>query len=334
LLDHLFVASDDSSFDAAFTRFRPNIPVLGDGVTRMLFARIDFWVHHLKGVWGQILFRIMQTSDNPHGEYEPFFMTMIDLDKRVKELKATCLSGDDARLRDACCALMQVYIAYHPRPELPWLDLREDYYQAKVGLLGLEFRRACEPIEHDQVDSRTIRESGRRQASIVVMDAIHRVLAAIEDVAELYRRELSPEEIINEARLRYRLVVVTRPAMAFFDGEKLRVDWNRKKRPWELLRFLAAQGERLDCVDRYRLSGSPSPHALSNLKHRLCKFLMESDDAADAPGGQLATRVEHVDGEVRLDLQPNEIKVIELGDNAADEWTVDPSEFDASPTHD
>ncbi len=68
LEDHLFVPSDDSSFDDAFTRFRPKIPVLGDGITRMLFARIDFWVHHLKSVWNQMLVRVMQTSDDPHGE--------------------------------------------------------------------------------------------------------------------------------------------------------------------------------------------------------------------------------------------------------------------------
>jgi hypothetical protein len=225
---------------------------------------------------------------------------------------------------------MQVYIAYHPRPELPWLDLREDYYQTRAGMLGLEFRRLFELIEYDQVDSGTIQESGRRQASIVVMDAIQLVLAALGDIAELYRRDLSPEEIINEARLQNRLVVVVRPRMAFFDSEKLKVDWNRHNRPWELLRFLAAQGERLDGVDRYHLSGSPTPHALSNLKSRLCKILMEIDDSADAPAAQLAARIEHVDGEMRLDLTPDEIKVIDLEDSGADEWTVDPTEFEAS----
>ncbi|MDA1013987.1 MAG: hypothetical protein O3A00_05990 [Planctomycetota bacterium] len=330
LEDHLFVVSEDSWFYEAFTRFRPNIPVLGDGITRMLFARIDFWVHHLKGVWNQMLVRIMQTSDDPHGEYEPFFMTMIHLDKCVENLKATCLSGDDGRMRDACCTLMQVYIAYHPRPELPWLDLREDIYQAKSGMLGLEFRRLFELIEYDQVDARTIQESGRRQASIVVMDAIQQVLAAIEDVAELYRRELSLEEIINEARSQYRLVVVTRPRMVFFDGEKLNVDWNRKNRPWELLRFLAAQGERLDCVDRYHISGSPTPHALSNLKSRLCKILMESDDLPNVPATQLAALIEHADGAMRLDLAPDEIKVVDLEDSGADEWTIDPTGFETS----
>lgn len=330
LEDHLFVPSDDSSFDDAFTRFRPKIPVLGDGITRMLFARIDFWVHHLKSVWNQMLVRVMQTSDDPHGEYESFFMTMIHLDKCVDELKTTCFSDDDGRMRDSCCTLMQVYIAYHPRPELPWLELSEDCYQAKAGILGLEFRRLCELIEYDQVDPRTIQESGRRQASIVVMDAIQQVLAAIEDVAELYRSELSPDEIINEARSRHRLVVVTRPRMAFFDGVKLNIDWNRQKRPWELLRFLAAKGERLDCVDRYHLSGSPTPHALSNLKSRLCKILMESDDLPDAPATQLAARIEHADGEMRLDLPPGEIKVVDLEASGADEWTIDPTEFEAS----
>jgi hypothetical protein len=326
LEDHLFVASDDSSFDDAFTKFRPNIPVLGDGITRMLFARIDFWVHHLKGVWNQMLVRIMKTSDDPHGEYEPFFMTMIHLDKCVENLKATCLSGDDGRMRDACCTLMQVYIAYHPRPELPWLVLREDIYQAKAGILGLEFRRLFELIEYDQVDARTIQESGRRQASIVVMDAIQQVLAAIDDVAELYRRELSPEEIINEARTQHRLVVVTKPRLVFWDAVELGINWNRKSASWEMLLHLAAHAEQLDGIDQYDLSGVMDNRALSVRKFNLCKHLRNAE--VGSPAAQLAAHLEKVPrGECYIDLQPSEVKVLDLERLGADEWTVDRNEF-------
>jgi hypothetical protein len=323
----LYVKSDDSRFHGAFTSFRSHNPVLGDGITRMLFARIDFWVHHLKRVWNQLM----------HGSYEVdfcsrerLFATMIDVDQRITELRSTCLSGDDARMRDSACMLLQAYIAYHPHSQLSWLSVPESLYQACAGMLRSQFRHRVELVECQWINATTIQESGRRQASIVVMDAIEQVLSAIEDVAELYRRELSPEEIINEARSRYRLVVVTRPRMAFFDGEKLNIDWNRKKRPWELLQLLAAQGERLDCVDRYHLSGAPTPHALSNLKSRLCKILMESDDLPDAPATQLAALIEHVDGETRLDLPPDEIKVVDLEANGADEWTIDPTEFEES----
>lgn len=94
--------------------------------------------------------------------------------------------------------------------------------------------------------------------------------------------------------------------------------------------FLAAKGAQRDCVDRYHLSGSPSPHALSNLKSRLCKLLIESEDSASQTAAQLATHIEHSHGEMRLQLAPDEIKVIELSGYGADEWNLDPAEFDVT----
>eukprot|EP00913_Durusdinium_trenchii_P022830 g21434.t1 len=222
--DHLYVQTDDSSLDRAFDKFRPGIPVLGDGITRMLFARIDFWMHYLQGVWNQILMRIMQTSDDPHHEYETFFMTKHRLDNCVEELRATCLSGDDPRMRDACCALMQAYIAYHPRPQLPWLDMTADCYQAKAGILGLEFRRLHELIEFDQVDSKTIQESGRRQANIVVMGAIHKVLAALEDVAELYRQSLRLRSCCPSKKVKRTREDIRREQQALLEKNKGEID--------------------------------------------------------------------------------------------------------------
>jgi hypothetical protein len=207
--------------------------------------------------------------------------------------------------------------------------LTEDRYQAVAGMLRLEFRRLGELIECERVGSSTIREKNRRSARLVVIEALQKVAAALEDVASLYRSSLSPEEIIDEARFQHRLVVVTKPRMAFFDGDKLNVDWNKKSKPWELLRYLAAKGERLECVDQYDLSGSPSPSALSTTKGRLCKYLMDSDPSPNSPASQLACRIETTkDGEYYLDLPPNKMKLLDLEYLGANEWTVDPAEFE------
>jgi len=324
----LYVTSEDSRFHRLFHSFQHDIPVLGDGVTRLLFARLDFWVYHLKRVWHQVMGQSPRSSDGRNHSHDRLFAAMLQVDQCVEELKTTCFRGNDAQMRDSCCALMQVYAAFHSKPRIPWLDLPESHCQVSGKMLRVQFRRRGELIECERVDAGRIREIGRREASLIDIESVHTILAAIEDVAELYRRDLFPEEIIDEARSRYRLVVVAQPRMAFFDGVKLDIDWNRQGRLWELCQLLAEHGERLECVDRHHLSGSPRPHAFTNLKSRLCRILMESDDSPNGPATQLAALIENVEGEMRLDLPPNKIKVINLS-GGADEWNVDPSEFDA-----
>ena len=328
--EHLFLQVDDSSLDEAFAKFCPHFPVLGEGVTRMMWARIEFWLHHLNNVGNRLHFRIVQTEDDPLAAYPQFLTAKFELEKRVDELRATCFSDDEPRMRDACCILTQVYLVYHPRPILPWLGLTEDRYQVPADMLGLEFWRLCELIEYDHSGGVSIRESSRRQTRLIVMDSLQKVAGALADIAPMYRQAVSPEDIIGEARYQYRLLVVTNPRMVFFDGVLLSVNWNRQNRPWELLLNLAAQRTRLAGVDRYALSGSPSPHGLSGIKYRLSKILMELDELSTAPGAQLASRIEITkEREFYLDLAPAEIQVLDLERLGANEWTVDPAEFAA-----
>jgi hypothetical protein len=297
---HLFVQVDSSSLDEAFGKFRPNIPVLGDGITRMMFARIGFWMHYLEAVWNRIHVRIAQTEDDLFAAHEEFFTTNFKLDECLEKLRNTCLSGDDVRMRDACCTLLQVYIAYHPRPQLSWLGVTEDRYQVTAEILRREFRRLSEVVECALVDSSTFREARRRPAMIVDLDSVQQVAAALADVAELYRQSVCPVELIEEARTLHRLVVVTKPRMAFFDGVKLDVDWNAMSKSWELLLHLAARAERLDGVDQYDLDGAPGAGVLSTRKYRLCKYLINSDDSTNSPAAQLASRIDKATATRRL----------------------------------
>ena len=326
--EHLFLQVDDSSLDEAFAKFSPNSQVLGDGVTRMMWARIEFWLHQLRNVENRLYARIFQTGDDPHAAYSEFFTAKFELEKRVDELRATCFSGDDPRMRDACCILTQVYLVYHPRPVLPWLGLSEDRYQAPAGMVGLEFRRLFELIEYDQPDGVSIRESSRRQTPLIVVDSVQKVAGALADIAPMYRQALCPEDIIEEARHRYRLLVVTNPRMVFFDSVLLRINWNRKNKLWEFLQQLAARGAQLASVDRYHLNGAPSQHTMNQTKYRLSKLLLELDDSPTAPGANLAARIEHSkEREFHLDLATTEIQVLDLENLGANEWTVDPAEF-------
>jgi hypothetical protein len=287
-------------------------------------------MHYLQAVWYRIQFRLAQiTEGDMFAAHERFFTTKFKLDECLEKLRNTCLSGEDMRMRDACCSLLQVYIAYHPRPQLPWLDVTEDRYQVTAEILRREFRRLFEVVEYGLVASSTVREAHRRGAMIVDLDSVQQVAAALADVAELYRQSVCPVELIEEARTLHRLVVVTKPRMAFFDGVKLDIDWNAMSTSWELLLHLAARAERLVGVDQYDLGGVPNARVLSTRKYRLCKYLLDSDDSLNSPASQLASRIGKASGgEYYLDLDPDQVKLLDLEKLGADEWTVDPSEFE------
>src|SRR5439155_932566 len=49
------------------------------------------------------------------------FTAKIEVEESLRALRAACWTEPAARQREACCALVQVYAAYHPSPQLDWL---------------------------------------------------------------------------------------------------------------------------------------------------------------------------------------------------------------------
>ena len=61
--------------------------------------------------------------------------TAADLDQTAARLTAAYHRGDESRLRDACCALVQVLVAYHPHPDLGWLGITANSSRCAAAII-------------------------------------------------------------------------------------------------------------------------------------------------------------------------------------------------------
>lgn len=140
------------------------------------------------------------------------------------------LSGTDAPLRNACMALTQVYAAFHPAPDLSWLDLSSH--------LGDEGRMI---LSH-------------RIGNFRGGEMFERIAAAIGDVRHLYV-EQEPDLSAREAAVaRGDLVFVRRAKVLYFDGKPMSFDTTTQRLAWELLEKLVSKAQHGGSVGEQDLS--------------------------------------------------------------------------------
>jgi hypothetical protein len=188
------------------------------------------------------------------------------------------------------------------------------------AMLGKFFRRRGTVVEVEQVGPREVKEVGRHAAQLVDTELIQQVAAALSDITELYEQGMHADDLIEEARTQYRLVVVVRPRLLFWDGERLDLNWDSAEKPWNLLLNLAVQAEGLLPLHSYELTGVKDNRDLSVRKVKLIELLSRTE-----PGEKLGVLIEKARrGNCRLALEAQDVKVLEL---EADAWTVDVDEF-------
>ncbi|MCY2995961.1 MAG: hypothetical protein NTY19_50140 [Planctomycetota bacterium] len=326
---HLYLRNSDALLTRQFRRFEPTPPLLGDIATHMSFARISFWESRLEKGWQRLTTEGQWSYETARVTCERAFEAKFALDRSIQQLREAWLLGTEPRLRNACCTIVQVYTAYHPCAALPWADTTVGDLAPHAAMLRFFFRHTGEITEIELLDAQKARVVGHRKAQLVDMSLVRSVAAALDDLEEMYEEGVMPEDLINEARTQHRLVVVVSPRMVFWDGVKLDVDWNGKDKSWEMMLLLAARAEQLEGVDQHGLSGAHDNRGLSVRKHNLIKQLTADNRVGNSPAAELAARIEkRPKGECYLDLEPNEVKVLELGAVRADGWTVDPRDFE------
>ncbi len=330
---HLYLRNSDSLLTRQFRRFEPSPPFLGDIITHMAFARISFWEDRLQSGWGRLSTGGKWSYETAGAAYSRASAAVLALEKSIQQLRESWLLGTEPRLRNACCTLIQAYTAYHPCPAIPWADATVGELTPYAAVLRSLFRRRGELTEVQPPNAKAGPVVGRREAQIVDMKLVRMVAAALDDLKEMYEQETMPEDLINEARSKHRLVVVVSPRMVFWDGVNLGINWNRKEKSWEMLMHLAAHAEELKGVDQFRLSGVRTHRGLSVRKHNLIKHLTPDNSTDDSPAAQLAARIQkNAGGECYLELKPHEVKVLDLSALGADSWTIDLKDFLQTPS--
>jgi hypothetical protein len=291
-------------------RFRSGFS-FGEHIVRMLIARVEFWQKPIDEAWKNCFYAIQGNTQRENDWRNRLFSAKIKLDQAVEELKKCCLAGNEARLRNACCVLLQVYVAYHPSPTLQWLAPPEDWVRTSGAVLRAHVRHRGEVVTVEPIGPRLARMVERSTAMIVDMVLLEQVAAALHDVAELYRQAVSPEDMIEEAVQSHDLVVLLSPRAVCWKGRKVGPNWHDHPQPWDFLVQLAEAATKGQGVDCYNFGDGVTHRDLSVRKYELARLL--PDDL-----GVLLEKTRS--GPCRLALPPEKIAILDLD---ADAWTVD-----------
>ena len=219
---------------------------------------------------------------------ERLFGAKLDLEGAIERLVAACRCEPEARRREACVALTQVYAAYSPVPKLDWLPLPPDRAQASQGLIRSCIRRRGEHAVAWRDAEGIARVGARRPALLCDPDVLRQIAAALEEVAFFSELPEVSEDLIDWARTRWRLVLVDRsPREVYWEGTAVaQAAWDRHPQAWNLLWVLARSAGRP--VDGLMLMNAER-HSIKSRRHRLSAILERAptlDDQIETLRGQ------------------------------------------------
>jgi hypothetical protein len=114
---HLVATRSDCHSEFWASR-EPRVP-LGDYVCRRgMFLRLEYFAQKIDAAWQRCFAHVAHVD---YALAERIFSRKVALDQAIDALTKASHLGNEARLRDACVTLVQVYAAYMPEPQLDWL---------------------------------------------------------------------------------------------------------------------------------------------------------------------------------------------------------------------
>jgi hypothetical protein len=283
----------------------PRVP-LGDYICRCMFRRIDCFAEMINGVSSQALDAARRHGATGFALAEKLFNAKVDLDQAIRSLREACYQGTEARLRDACCALVLVTIAYAPNPDLTWLN----YPGLSPEACGQIIRSYVRPVGKVTLVERrvdgTLHGVGQSKARLCRPDVVTGIATALAEVEVIYRRPAESEDLVEWLRQERRLVMVDKlPRVVYWDGKEVVDTWDRKRALWEFLWKLAQRARQGWPLRREDLqperTGNPGKHR----RNRLIEML---------PGGLDVLIEDDRSGGYKLHLKPSEIALVSIDD--------------------
>ena len=277
---------------------------LGDYVARSMFARIDYWKAILDRTWRHVFTQLPPGRGGEIKTHDRLFSAKSRLDQAVAALSTQCGSGNAPRQRDACAALTQVYAAYGQKPNLDWLGCPPGWGTGHAGLIRSCVRRRGElQVANSDAHGR-LRIVETRPAPLCDPDVLRHIAGALHDAIPLYEVPDDPDELIEWANDRARLVLVDRfPRALYWDGRTIaEAQWDDSPNEWNLMWTLARHAQRL--VTQKSLS-NPNRHPIKSRRSRLKGLLsemLELDNRIETRRGT---------GGYQLDLAPGDICLLQ-----------------------
>jgi len=216
--------------EARYQNMQERWKPLGDYVLRSMFGRIDYWTQLLLGYMARLRATKWFTSrtDSPGiNTVEPW----IALKQAVDQLQSTCRTAVAATRRENAVALVQVYAAYSTVPDLKWLPFDADRVNSFQALIRHVLRHPQVEVEVDGAESKNLCDP----------TIVRQIAHALDDATAFYEAPDDPDELIEWAKDRSRLLLVDRfPRAVYWDGDSLaESQWDCAEKEWCLLWRLA-----------------------------------------------------------------------------------------------
>lgn len=254
----------------AFRKHEFGIP-LGDYITRLLLARVGYWMRILDGTLNSVLGIGAARAGASYQAMSIVLQRKFDLDDAFKRLVDVCEEPTHKREREACTALTLIYCGYSLRPNLDWLGCSDSFLDLHRKNIRYKVRRkgTMRTVElSKQGVLTTIQEVA---ASLCDPDVIRQIASSLHDITHFYDAPYDPNEVIAEAVSRAKLVLVDHAHReVWFEGKRIDVIWNNHTSSWALLWNLAAKPNGL--VDHEKLSNC-SQENIRIRRHRLADLL-------------------------------------------------------------
>lgn len=271
----LFLKTDclNRKHTSAFQKTELHIP-LGDYVTRLLLARVDYWKATLERIANAIPREAMSGQDPRFKVVNHIFERRIALDEAMDRLSRQCLDSGPYARREACTALTLIYAAYSPSANLRWLGVDESEWKVAGRIIRSWVRRPG-TIQTPQImaSGAIIMDEGDR-ASLCDPDVIRQIASSLQEMTTFYGVPDDPREIIRDESSRARLVLIDCKCRAVvFDGTAILAgEWDKNEKSWDLLWTLANNPKQP--IDHEMISSCRKSNFRSRRK-RLSKLLME-----------------------------------------------------------
>jgi len=251
--------------------FAPDLRLPGDYITRMLRIRIEHWYTSLQRLTVRCQ-AVLRQQNAPQHVHAALRTCLGRLPAAIRELDAALTYDAQAKLRQACMCLVQVYAACHTTDQLTWLGA------------AAEMRSGASHFVY-HVERRANRE------------LVDRIASSLAELAEFSRSQVPPQLIIQERVDDTPLVLVQSPGRneLYWQGEMVDFDVESSRSAWTMLVALvhkARRGEAVDDSDELGIT-------LKDAKHRLKKYLPEN----------LFTLIKSARGSHRLQLTAEQIFV-------------------------
>jgi len=255
----------------------PELLPIGNFVVRCLLKRIEMRLEILKSLRRKCQVALRQIQGKYAKQRAALTVGWNKLAQSITEIEELFRTGPEVRLRDACAVLTQVYLAFHPKPDVAWLGL-------DPGI-----------VEQGQV---TIHARLTQRQSANMLD---RAAAALSDLRHIFP-EGSRQTAIEEAIASGGLVIVQGRGEVYWEVNLVADQLGRIQ--WKFLLALASKARLRAAVgisDVYSSNKTTSDSALATVWGRLKLELPPSLWKLVNPGPKART--------YRLDLEPQRIHI-------------------------